>query len=132
MRVFIKLIVILWASPYSLLGLAIACTGLCFGAKIRVRDGAVEGYGGLTAWAVRRLPTGPNTAGITLGHVILGQTDEGLRAVGLHERVHIRQFERWGFFMGPAYLLSSAWMFVCGRDPYLDNPFEVEAYRIAP
>jgi hypothetical protein len=123
---------VVWASPYSVLGLLVGCVGLLFGARCRYRDGAIEFFGGLVACCVRSLPTGIHTAGITLGHVILGQTAEGLEAVGEHERVHVRQFERWGMLMGPAYLLASAWQWSRGRDAYRDNPFEVEAYRQAP
>ncbi|MEZ6138421.1 MAG: hypothetical protein R3C53_26360 [Pirellulaceae bacterium] len=128
----VKLLRILWASPYSLIGITIGGIGILTGGHGRYRDAAFEFYGGFTTWCVRRLPTGVHTAGITLGHVILGQSGEGLEAVGLHERVHVRQFERWGPLMGPAYLLASAWMWYHGRDAYRDNPFEVEAYRIAP
>ena len=42
--------------------------------------------------------------------------------------VHVRQFERWGPFMGPAYLLSSLYLWITGGRPYRDNPFEREAY----
>jgi hypothetical protein len=131
-RICVKCLAVLWASPYTLLGLSIGGAGLALGGKVRWRDGAFEFYEGATAWFVRRLPPGPTTAGFTLGHTILGQTGTGLEQVGKHERVHVRQFERWGPIMGPAYLLSSAWMWWTGRDAYRDNPFEVEAYRIAP
>lgn len=127
-----KLLKVIWASPYSLLGIGIGLLGLATGGCWRFRDGAIEFFGGATKQFVRRLPTGKLTAGFTLGHVILGQDDEGLRFVGLHERVHVRQFELWGPLMGPAYLLASGWMWLRGRDAYRDNPFEVEAYREAP
>lgn len=127
-----KGLLVVWASPYSLLGLVIGGLGLALGGRGRFRDGALEFYEGTTAWCVRHLPTGKLTAGITLGHVILGQTGPGLERVGEHERVHVRQFERWGPAMGPAYLLASAWMWCRGRDAYRDNPFEVQAYREAP
>ncbi len=127
-----KTILVIWASPYSALGLCIGCLGLLLGGHGRWRDGALEFYGGSTRWLIRRLPTGPTTAGMTLGHVILGQTGSGLETVGEHERVHVRQFERWGPLMGPAYLLASAYLWCVGRDAYRDNPFEVEAYNQAP
>ncbi len=127
-----KSIAVIWASPYSLMGLTIGLLGMLSGGKGRVRDGAIEFYGGGTQWFVRRLPPGIHTAGFTLGHVILGQTSDGLDYAAKHERVHVRQFERWGPLMGPAYLLASAWMWWVGRDYYRDNPFEVEAYREAP
>lgn len=132
LRVVWKCLLVIWASPYSLLGLGIGAFGLLFGGRGRVRDGAIEFYSGTTQWFVRHLPTGELTAGFTLGHVILGQTGTGLELVGEHERVHVRQYERWGPAMGPAYLLASAWLWLIGRNAYRDNPFEVEAYRKAP
>ncbi|MEZ6153574.1 MAG: hypothetical protein R3C09_26035 [Pirellulaceae bacterium] len=131
-RILWKCLLVLWVGPYSLLGMCIGSLGMLLGGRGRYRDGAFEFYEGFTAWFVRRLPTGPTTAGFTLGHVILGQTSEGLEIVGKHERVHVRQFERWGPLMGPAYLGASAWLWLCGRDAYRDNPFEIEAYREAP
>lgn len=128
----IKCLLILWASPYSILGICIGSIGMLWGGKCRVREGAIEFYEGGSRWFVSRLPPGPRTAGFTLGHVILGQTGAGLEAVGEHERVHVRQFERWGPIMGPAYILASAYMWLRGRDAYRDNPFEVEAYDQAP
>lgn len=132
LRYLLKLLVVVWASPYSGLGICIGSIGMVFGGKGRFRDGAIEFYEGGTKWFVRRLPLGAITAGFTLGHVILGQTAAGLEVVGDHERVHVRQFERWGPLMGPAYLLASAFMWVVGKDAYRDNPFEVEAYNKAP
>lgn len=131
-QVVLKTFLVVWASPYSLLGVVIGCLGMVFGGRGRFRDGAIEFFGGGTAWFVRSLPPGIHTAGFTLGHVILGQTAHGLEIVGKHERVHVCQFERWGPLMGPAYLLASAWMWCRGRDAYRDNPFEVEAYDKAP
>lgn len=126
-----RVLLVVWASPYSLLGIAIGGIGLLFGGRGRFREGALEFYGGSTSWVVRHLPTGKLTMGFTLGHVILGQTGHGLEIVTKHERIHVRQFERWGPAMGPAYLLASAWMWLVGRDAYRDNPFEVEAFRAA-
>ena len=123
-----KSLQILWASPYSLLGLCIGCLGLLGGGKGRLREGALEFYGGPTSWFVSHLPGSIPIAAITLGHVVLGQNEAILAAVGDHERVHVRQFEKWGPAMGPAYLLASAWLWSTGYDAYWDNPFEKEAY----
>jgi hypothetical protein len=49
-----------------------------------------------------------------------------------HELVHVRQYERWGPLFVPAYLASSAIIWLRGGDPYRDNPFEREAYAVAP
>ena len=49
-----------------------------------------------------------------------------------HERVHVRQCERWGPLFIPAYLLASAVLWCQGRDFYEENPFEREAYAACP
>ena len=46
-----------------------------------------------------------------------------------HERVHVRQCERWGPFFVPAYLLAMLATRIMGGNPYWDNPFEAEARR---
>ena len=69
---------------------------------------------------------------MTLGHVILGASEADLDAARRHEQVHVRQYERWGPLFIPAYLAASAWLWLRGRDPYRDNPFERQAYDEAP
>ena len=66
---------------------------------------------------------------LTLGHTVLGQTDAALDISRDHEMVHVRQFERWGPLMGPAYLGCSLALWLMGRRPYHDNPFERQAYE---
>ena len=65
----------------------------------------------------------------TLGHTVFGQTDAALDVTHDHERVHVRQFERWGPLMGPAYLGCSLVLWLAGRRPYRDNPFERQAFE---
>jgi hypothetical protein len=48
-----------------------------------------------------------------------------------HERVHVRQYERWGPLFLPSYLFLSLYMYLRGCDPYRDNPFEREAFDTA-
>lgn len=72
----------------------------------------------------------PRVGALTLGHTVIGRNQQTLDETRLHERVHVRQFERWGFLMGPAYLGCSAVLWLCGRDYYRDNPFEREAYAV--
>jgi hypothetical protein len=121
---------VLWALPYTLGGLALGAAGLATGGGGRLRDGAIEFYGGAVAWALRHTLLGEATLALTLGHVILGKDEEALELTHVHERVHVRQFMVWGPLMGPAYLASSAWMWVTGRRAYLDNYFEREAYAV--
>jgi len=120
----------LWASPWTLLGLCAGIIGLATGGRARRRGPVVEFYGGAVAWLLMRLPIEP--VAMTLGHVILGRTAAGLDAARSHELVHVRQYERWGPLFVPAYLLCSLKLWLSGRDAYHDNPFEREAYQIAP
>ena len=68
-------------------------------------------------------------AALTLGHIVLGVDQESLEKSRPHERVHVMQYERWGPFFIPLYLLSSAAAYMRGQNPYWDNRFEKEAYR---
>lgn len=103
--------------------------GILTGGKVQVKRGVLEFYGGAITWILRRLPI--NALAMTLGHTIIGQHANGLKAARNHEHVHVRQYERWGPLFLPAYLLSSLYLWVINRDPYRDNPFEVEAYAKA-
>lgn len=115
---------VLWASPNSVIGLLLVILLLPFGARARVVDGVLE-IAALGRAPKRRWPF----AAITLGHVIVGTHPAELQRLRAHERVHVRQSERWGLFFLPAYLLAGAWQWLRGRDAYRDNPFEVEARR---
>lgn len=122
-----------WASPWTAVGGAVAIAGLCCGrASVRVRRGAIETWGPLPAGLLRTAsPRGP-IAAMTLGHVIIGRSLTDLDVTCEHERVHVRQYERWGVLFVPLYLMSSAWCWVRGLNPYFDNVFEVEAFRESP
>ena len=128
MRVLLRILGMIWASPYTLIGLLLGGIGLCTGGRARIRGRAIEFYGGAVKWLIIRLPHGQFTLAFTLGHTVLGQSDASLDISRAHETIHIRQFERWGPFMGPAYLLSSLVLWIAGRRPYRDNPFERQAY----
>ncbi|TWT96623.1 hypothetical protein Pla108_23920 [Botrimarina colliarenosi] len=128
MQQLIRLARIVWASPYSAIGVLVGAIGLATGGGVQRREGVLEFYGGFTRWAVRRTPLGDQCAAITLGHTVLGQTKAYVDMAHDHEMVHVRQFERWGPLMGPAYLGASAVVWLAGGRAYLDNPFEKEAY----
>ena len=114
-----------WAAPYSALGLVFGLMAVLFGARMRVRRGALEvGGGWLGAAAARRC----SYTAMTLGHVILGIDEATLDRVRAHEQVHVRQYERWGPLFLPAYFLSSLLQFARGKRPYRDNHFERQAY----
>jgi hypothetical protein len=88
----------------------------------------VEFYDGGVKWLLQRFPLAYGASACTLGHTIFGQTDAALDISHDHEMVHVRQFERWGPLMGPAYLGCSLVLWLMRRRPYRDNPFEREAY----
>jgi hypothetical protein len=67
-----------------------------------------------------------------LGHVVLGRTGHCLDSCRTHELVHVRQYERWGPLFIPAYVACSVFIWFRGGDAYRDNPFEREAFAIAP
>ena len=117
-----------WAAPWSLAGLAVALPAWMLGARAqRVGGGLEVSGGGLGRRAARGV--GPfKVLAITLGHVVLGSSAPVLQALRAHERVHVRQYERWGLLFVPAYLADSGWQWLQGRHPYRDNRFERPAF----
>ncbi|MFO0945830.1 MAG: hypothetical protein U1D30_07790 [Planctomycetota bacterium] len=119
-----------WASPWTIVGLGIGGIGLLTGGHVQRKGRVLEFWGGTVSWFLERAPFVEGGAiAMTLGHVVLGQSLIGLEWSRNHERVHVRQYERWGPAFIPAYLLSSAWQWYRGRDPYRDNYFEREAFE---
>ena len=125
----LRLLAILWASPYTLLGVLLGGIGLCTGGCARVRGRVVEFHGGGVKWLLQKFFFGEGAMALTLGHTVLGQTDAALDISRRHELVHVRQFERWGPLMGPAYLGCSLVLWLMRRRPYRDNPFERQAFE---
>ncbi len=113
----------LWPAPYTLTGIAI---GLLLGARFQFVNGVIEIYGPPVAAVLNRLLI-PALA-LTFGHVVFGQSQAALDFTRDHERVHIRQYERWGMLFVPAYLIASGYLYLRGRDAYRENPFEIAAY----
>lgn len=130
-RVAVRGFRLIWASPNSAIGLLAGTLMILTGGRVRSRRGALEFFGGWPSRIFSRLPNGP-IAAMTLGHVILGQDDHCLERARDHEHVHVVQYERWGPFFLPAYLLCSLVLWLRGRDAYHENPFEAEAYRKVP
>ena len=123
---------VLWASPASLLGIAVGGLGLLSGGGCQRHSGVLEFWGGAVAWSLTHIPLiQGGAAAMTLGHVVLATTHAALDVTREHERVHVRQYERWGPLFIPAYLACSAWLWCRGRDFYHDNPFEREAFHEA-
>jgi hypothetical protein len=117
-----------WASPATVVGLLLSAVALAAGARGRRRDGVLEMCGGRIGNFVRALPRRCRFRAITFGHVVLAVDAEAIDATRTHERVHVRQYERWGPLFFPAYAAWSACAWLRGGDPYRDNPFEREAF----
>ncbi len=120
----------LWAAPGTAIGLLFGSLGLATGGRVQIRRNCLEFYGGFVTWMLSRLPP-QGVHAMTLGHAIVGQSATGLDICRDHEQVHVRQYERWGPFFIPAYLTCSFVLWLRCRDWYRENPFEIEAYRIA-
>jgi hypothetical protein len=123
----IRPLVYLWAFPTTLLGLTVALLTLLTRGRAHRVDGVLEVHGGFATFFLNRL-TPIHAAAMTLGHVVIGQNQACLDATRRHERVHVRQCERWGPLFVPAYFLASLYVWLRGRKAYRDNPFEREAY----
>jgi hypothetical protein len=124
-----RLLRYLWAAPTTAIGLLFVPLALLSGGRAQVVDGVLEVYGGLCHFFLRRctLLRGGASA-LTLGHVVLGRDRTCLHVTRRHERVHVRQAERWGPLFLPAYLVASLVAWLRGGSPYRDNVFEREAY----
>jgi hypothetical protein len=118
----------MWALPNTMLGLLLVLPLFAFGGRASVHNGVLEFSGRGVSWFFGHLPFCSRVPAMTLGHVVIGVNEEELSRWREHERVHVRQYERWGPFMIPAYLLSSLCAWARGKDGYAANRFEAEAY----
>ena len=114
------------------MGLFAAGIAVCRGGKLQIVDGVLEVAGGGVTQLVSRFSAVPGQiSAITLGHVVVGATECELERTRAHERVHVRQYERWGPLFIPAYLTAGLCVWFRGGSAYFDNPFEVEAYAVS-
>jgi hypothetical protein len=106
-----------------LLGLALV------GGSLRIVDGVIEAHGPWLRRLFFRYATFEGVSAITLGHIVVGRDQAALDATREHERVHVRQCERWGPLFLPAYALASVYAVMAGGHYYRDNVFEREAFN---
>jgi hypothetical protein len=119
-----------WASPNTALGLLVTLLSLISGGRTAIVSGVIETHGGFARFLLTRLvPLKGGASAMTIGHVVIGRDEASLRLTREHERVHVRQYERWGPLFLVAYFGASAWLIVRGRHGYRENPFEVEAFE---
>lgn len=124
----LRLLLTLWALPVTVLGLFVVLMARSSGGAVRRVDGVLEAAGGWPARILQRgFPFSGPVVAITLGHVVVGLSQEVLDATRIHERVHVRQFERWGVLLLVLYPLAGLHAWLRGGCPYRDNVFEQEA-----
>lgn len=124
----VAVLAILWASPWTLFGLVIGVLTLGIGGRIQRTGRVVEFWGRGPAFFLRTFPLVRGAQAVTFGHTVLARDFSSLERSRLHELVHVRQYERWGVLFVPAYLFWWCFLWLAGRNPYLDNPFEREAF----
>ena len=117
-----------WAAPTTVVGLI----GAFLADDIAVVAGVLEGSGPRIGQAFDVVAPHRSIMAMTLGHVVLARSGAALDATRAHERVHVRQCERWGPLFVPAYVAASVAARLRGGDAYFDNRFEREAWRAAP
>jgi len=116
-----------WALPVSCIGIVLLPFVILSGGAVVIAAGVIEAEGAITSFLLSRL----HIDAIAIGHVVFGRNRDSLIRCRSHERVHVRQYERWGPLFPVLYLLSSGAALVRGRDPYRDNRFEQEALRVS-
>jgi hypothetical protein len=127
-----RALVYLWVAPVSLPAAALALVAGSCGSALRCRNGVLEASGGPLVGLLRVVCPPMPIAAITLGHVVLARNAADLARSRQHELVHVRQYERWGPFFPPLYLLASLAALWRGGHPYRDNCFERQARQLAP
>jgi len=119
---------LLWALPWTLLGLLLMLPALAGGQWRHCRldgTGALCGCGGGTGALLRHT----RIAAITLGHTVLARDAATLQRTLAHELAHVRQYERWGLLFPFLYFWASWQAWRAGGHAYFDNRYEVEARR---
>jgi hypothetical protein len=120
----------LWALPTTAIGILVAALTLFTGGRARFHTGVLEVWGGFSTWFLQKIVPLPGGAtAMTLGHVVIARDPAAHTQTRAHERIHVRQCERWGPFFIPAYLLTSLYLKARGKDAYRDNPFERDAFE---
>ncbi|HVE90141.1 MAG TPA: signal peptide prediction [Burkholderiaceae bacterium] len=120
---------VIWAAPCSAVGLLLGLGVFALGGSARRVDGTLEfAYRQSLAQCGRHTSLFPYRA-ITFGHVIVAVTEAELVRYREHERVHVRQYARWGPFFPVAYVATAVWQLFNGRRAYWDNYFEVQARK---
>jgi hypothetical protein len=121
----------LWALPMSCVGILVLPFVLASGGTVSFVSGIIEAEGGILAPILSRIFSRFPIDAITIGHVIFGCSHESIIRCRVHERIHVRQYERWGPIFPLLYLASSSMAIMRGKNPYRSNIFEQDAFSAA-
>ncbi|HEU4930013.1 MAG TPA: hypothetical protein VFU38_09290 [Candidatus Krumholzibacteria bacterium] len=117
-----------WAFPATTIGLALVAIAAATGSRVSVVDGVIEAHSGVLSPILRRwVPLRGGASAMTLGHVVVARDASALDRTRAHERVHVKQAERWGPLFIPAYFIASLVVAMRGGHYYRDNRFERDA-----
>ena len=117
-----------WALPNTLIGLLLVPAALLPRSGVQIVNGVIEAHGPRISVVLQRcVPIAGGASAITFGHVVLARDREALDLTRAHERVHVRQYEMWGFAFIPAYLLAGLFALLKGTGAYSGNYFERQA-----
>ncbi|RJG07160.1 hypothetical protein D3870_15150 [Noviherbaspirillum cavernae] len=120
---------IAWALPMTALGLCFALPVYALHGKVQLVRGrtlAIVVRGPFADRMLHHHPFGAMTA-MALGHIVIAEHRGLSPRVLVHELEHVRQAARWGPAFPFAYLASSLWAALHGRDAYWHNAFEIAA-----
>lgn len=121
----------LWAAPLTIVGLLFALPVVLLRGHAQLVRGhtiALLVRGPFADRLLTRHPFGSMNA-MALGHVVIAEHQGLSSRVLIHELAHVRQAARWGIVFPFAYLASSAWAALRGRDAYWHNRFEIAARK---
>ena len=107
----------LWPSPYTLFGLLVYLIPIRGSRSLIVHRGTIGVFGPAVERLLVRAPVLGGAAAMTFGHAILARDKETFIETWNHERV-------------PMYLGVGLLLKLQRKDPYWDNPFEIEARRL--
>lgn len=127
----LTLLGMIWASPLTLIGLLLALPVFVLRGHAQLicsHTVALLVRGPFADWMLSRHPFGAMSA-IALGHVVIAEHQGLSSRVLTHELAHVRQAARWGIIFPVAYLASSIWAAIRGRDAYWHNSFEIAARK---
>lgn len=125
----VTLLGVLWALPLTLIGIGLALpTIVCRGRLYLVREStpALLVSGPFADYLLARHPFGAMSA-MAIGHIVIADRQALTKQILTHELAHVGQAARWGIVFPFAYLASSAWAALRGRDAYWHNIFEIAA-----